>query len=62
MRKRGALIAGIIAGISSPATVITTADYSRIQGTDLQRMRQDVRRVGNDFSVAINRYYGQKKK
>lgn len=62
MRKRGALVAGIIAGISSPATMIASADYPRIQGTDLQRMRQDVRRVGNDFSITINRYHGQKKK
>ncbi|HLR12648.1 MAG TPA: hypothetical protein VK104_03430 [Burkholderiaceae bacterium] len=62
MRKRSALVAGIIAGISSPATVIATPDYPRVQGTDLQRMRQDVRRVGNDFSAAISRYHGQKKK
>lgn len=60
MRKKSALVAGIFAGLASPATIITTAEYPRMQGTDLQRMRQDVRRIGGDFSAVINRYYGQK--
>lgn len=62
MRKRGALIAGIIAGLSSPATVISAANYPRMQGSDLQRLRQDVHRVGNDFNTAIHRCHGEEKK
>ena len=62
MRKRNALLAGILAGVASPATVASTADYPRLQGTDLQRMRQDVKRVGGDFNTVINHYHGQTKK
>lgn len=55
MRNRKALIAGILAGITSPATLASPGGYPTLQGSDMSRMRQDVRRVGSDFSTVINR-------
>lgn len=57
MRNRNALLAGILAGLASPASVVATPDYPRLQGSDMSRMRQDVRRVGNDFNTVIKREY-----
>lgn len=62
MRKKSALLAGIIAGISSPASIYATPSYPRINGDDLGRMRGDVRRIGNDFRVVIRAQYDKTKK
>ncbi|WP_017523759.1 hypothetical protein [Pusillimonas noertemannii] len=57
MRNKNALLAGILAGLASPATVAASPDYPKLQGSDMARMRQDIRRIGNDFNVVIKREY-----
>lgn len=59
MQSKGALIAGILAGIASPATIAAPVRFERLQGSDLSRMRGDVERVGRDFSTVIDRERGR---
>lgn len=61
MQSKSALIAGILAGIASPSTIGAPAQFERLQGSDLSRMRGDVLRVGGDFSTVITRERGNKK-
>ena len=61
MRRNGALIAGILAGIASPGAIGSVVEYPRPQGSDLGRMRGDVQRLGRDFSTVIERENGKKK-
>ena len=59
MRRKRALIAGVIAGIASPGAIGAPAPYRLPQGSDLQRMRGDVARLGGDFSAVITREHGK---
>lgn len=59
MRKTSALLAGVIAGLVAPATVLQAGRYPSLKGTDLSRIRGDVARVGSDFSKVIGRESGQ---
>lgn len=59
MRRKNALIAGVIAGIASPGTIGAPSPYRLPQGDDLQRMRGDVTRLGRDFSTVITREHGK---
>ena len=59
MRRKSALIAGVIAGIASPGAIGAPAPYRLPQGSDLQRLRGDVSRLGGDFSAVITREYGK---
>lgn len=61
MRRKGALLAGIFAGLSSPACIASSPDYPRLQGSDMSRMRQDVQRIGGDFKIVIKREHGKSK-
>ena len=61
MQRKGALIAGILAGIASPGVIGSPVKFERLQGSDLGRMRGDVARVGRDFSTVIERERGNKK-
>lgn len=58
--KNKALIAGLMAGIAAPASIGATVHYQRLAGSDMNRMRHDVERVGRDFAVVINRKNGEK--
>ena len=49
MNKTKALIAGILAGLSSTATYSQTVNYQRPLGNDLSRMRNDLFKVGGYF-------------
>lgn len=60
MKRNSALLAGILAGLTSPAMVGTAGDYPRLAGSDLGRMRSDVARVGRDFEIVIHRKNGEK--
>lgn len=60
MRRNGALIAGILAGMASPGT-LGAVEYPRPQGSDVNRMRGDVHRVGRDFHAVIERENGKQK-
>ena len=59
MRRKGALLAGVVAGIASPASFANPAPYVLPQGNDLERMRGDWRRVGLDLSAVIEREHGK---
>lgn len=61
MRKKSAFIVGLISGISAPATIYSHSRYPILEGSDLSRMRRDVRHVGDDFKTVIQREYGQNK-
>lgn len=61
MQSKSALMAGILAGLTSPATIGVTVDYPRPQGSDLGRLRGDVARLGRDFSTVIERENGKQK-
>lgn len=56
MRRTKALIAGLLAGMASPATFMEPRPRNKLAGNDLSRMRGDVERVGKDFAAAIGRY------
>ena len=59
MQRKEALIAGLIAGIASPGTIGAPSHYRVPQGSDLQRMRGDVTRLGRDFLTVIEREHGK---
>jgi hypothetical protein len=59
MRRKDALIAGVIAGIASPGAIGAPSNYRLPQGSDLQRMRGDAVRVGGDFSTVMKREHGK---
>jgi hypothetical protein len=60
MENKSALLAGILAGLNSPTEVYADHHYSRLHGSDKERLRGDVSRIGNDFSRVIEREHGQK--
>ncbi|MFD2271377.1 hypothetical protein ACFS07_10255 [Undibacterium arcticum] len=47
------MLAGILAGMSSPATIYAQPSYPRLVGSDMERLRGDVSRVGNDFFSTV---------
>lgn len=55
MKHGKALLAGVIAGIAAPASLGISPEYQSLRGSDLNRMRSDVQRVGRDFSLVINK-------
>lgn len=59
MRKTSALVAGILDGMSFPASLFTTVKYPQPRGSDLDRLRGDVMRVGGDFHQVIQREHGK---
>jgi len=59
MQRKGALIAGILAGIAAPASIGAPVEYPRPRGSDLSRMRGDVERLGGDFSSVLGREHGK---
>jgi hypothetical protein len=62
MRKKPALVAGILAGMSSPGSLFTSPpDYPRLRGSDMDRIRGDVLAVGADFKKVITREHGKAK-
>lgn len=59
MKNKSALFAGILAGMSSPASVYAEPTYPRLRGSDMDRMRGDVFRIGGDFSRVIEKENGK---
>ena len=55
------LIAAIIDGVALPGTVIERRSFSRMAGSDLDRIRGDVQRVGSTFREVIDREHGHQK-
>lgn len=60
MDRAKALLAGIFAGLAAPSTIAQHHRYSHLQGTDLQRIRGDVEKVGRTFNKVISRERIQK--
>lgn len=54
--RRNSVLAGLIASLLSPASVVYSQPYKKLQGSDLTRMRQDMSRIGNDFRKSIIDY------
>lgn len=61
MRNKSAIVAGVLAGMASPATIYANTNYPLVGGSDMSRMRGDVTRVGQDFSTVIKRENGKSK-
>lgn len=60
MKYTKALLAGILAGLTAPGALAQTPPkYQRPEGSDLQRLRNDVNQVGESFSKVIAREYGK---
>lgn len=55
MRKRSALITGVLTGLAATGTLADVGRYAREPGSDKSRMRGDVSRVGADFWSVIQR-------
>jgi len=53
MKNMTALLDGILAGIAAPSSIYTVQPYPQLQGSDVDRLRGDVWRVGGDFSRII---------
>lgn len=49
------LLASILDGMALPGTIFDTQPIRRPVGTDLERLRGDVMRVGQMFSTVMNR-------
>lgn len=49
------LMADILFGMSAPARLFDKPSYPSLRGTDLDRLRGDVCRVGQDFTTVLNR-------
>lgn len=60
-QRSKALLAGILASLTAPASIGAAVEYPRPQGSDLGRMRGDVERVGCDFNTVIKREHGKQK-
>ena len=54
LKHTKALLAGVFAGIVSPASIGAPVEYPRLAGSDLSRMRGDAARVGRDFNEVVN--------
>lgn len=59
MRRK--FLAAVLDGVSLPATVYSRHHFPRVIGTDLERLRGDVKRVGGDFKTVIIREHGNSK-
>jgi hypothetical protein len=59
MRKNSAFGAGIWSAIASPGAILSTPNYPTLAGSDLDRLRGDVRTVGGDFAKVIRREHGK---
>jgi len=53
MKNMTALLDGILAGIAAPSSIYTNHAYPKLQGSDMDRLRGDVLRIGGDFSMVI---------
>ncbi|MBN9410860.1 MAG: hypothetical protein J0H69_17080 [Burkholderiales bacterium] len=58
--RRKSLLSAILAGVALPATLIGAHDFTRVAGSDLDRIRGDVNRVGDSFRLVMKRENGKK--
>lgn len=61
MRNTRSFFAGIFAGLASPSVIASVPDYPKLEGSDSSRIRQDIRRIGEDFNRVIKREHVEAK-
>jgi hypothetical protein len=54
MKNKSGLLNGILSGMASSTTVYAPTSYPRLKGSDQDRMRGDVERVGREFNKVIS--------
>lgn len=59
MRSKS-LLSAVLSGLALPASVYSTHTFPRLTGSDLDRLRGDVERVGSSFKTVIVRENGKK--
>ena len=59
MSRYRIFFSNIALAFAAPATLIGSSDYPRLKGSDLERMRGDVGRVGRDFALVLEREQGK---
>jgi hypothetical protein len=62
MRKASAFVVGILEGMASPSRIFSPVSYPKLTGTDMDRLRGDVKNVGADFRRVIQREHGKASK
>ena len=55
MQRLRTFIQAVFTGISSLGAYAAPAQYKRLNGSDLDRLRGDVMRVGDDFTTVLKR-------
>ncbi len=60
--RKDSFVGGVLAGLAATAKLFETPRYTRTTGTDLERIRGDVRAVGGDFRVVIEKQHDGKPK
>ena len=60
--RRSRLLAAFLNGVALPSTLHTAHHFTRLRGSDLDRLRSDMTRVGGYFHDVIARENGNYKK
>ncbi len=59
MSRYRTFFSNIALALAAPATLIGSSDYPQLKGSDLERLRGDVGRVGRDFALVLERERGK---
>lgn len=54
MKTKSGLLNGILSGMASPTTIYTPTSYPPLKGSDQDRLRGDVERIGREFHKVIS--------
>ncbi len=59
MSRYRTFFSNIALALAAPATLMGSSDYPQLKGSDLERLRGDVGRVGRDFALVLERERGK---
>jgi hypothetical protein len=59
MSRYRTFFSNIVLALAAPATLMASSDYPQLKGSDLERMRGDVGRIGSDFERVLEREQGK---
>jgi hypothetical protein len=59
MSRYRTFFSNIVLALAAPATLMASNDYPQLKGSDLERMRGDVGRIGSDFERVLEREQGK---
>ena len=59
MSRYRTFFSNIALALAAPATLMGSSDYPQLKGSDLERLRGDVGRVGRDFALVLEREHDQ---